>query len=218
MIDNLFAVFNRLPPPHISSSEFTVKESDSGATTKELHIDVGCELIQFGSEIFSGSSLPSSYMDKNCDGVAITKGDGGMTRMILAELKSDFSVNTIEKALTQTVVSLVKICAWLFMCDGFSPDNLNVHIIIACQTFKDGDAEADFLQRVNDSRTSGTRPLYGVLYGLTDGKPRKISLREVLSLCKSKCDIPLNGSMLDKVYIRIVRSQSYNEPVVRCKL
>ncbi len=118
----------------VGSLNFTITESAESASLKKLDVFYP---NRFYVEVPQSKSILKRVWDKvhsqnkDCDGVAIL-GEGDEAKyLLLAELKSRLKLKELEKAISQIVMSYLKMHSLFSLCRGYN-SLLMLEGIIAC--------------------------------------------------------------------------------------
>ena len=118
----------------VESPNLNIQENSDKAKLREL--EVFCP-EEFCVEVLQNSSVlkqiwkDTHERDQDCDGVAIL-GEGDEAKyLLLAELKSKLKLDDLEKAISQIVMSYLKMHSLFSLCKGYNSP-LELEGIIAC--------------------------------------------------------------------------------------
>lgn len=133
---------------------WVIEEHNQEASLRKLSIEgIGmgvyyneclCKDIELGAHW-------SKYMqNRNCDGICLSSIDN-QPHLFLADLKSAFGDEEIFEAICQMVHSYFKMVQLLSICaDNVEISNLNPHFVVACQTYKNKDHQAQVYEKMNE--------------------------------------------------------------------
>lgn len=199
-----------------TNNQWEIVENSNTATVKHLRIyqNDSC-FFTYTDNLFKGMSVfskRSSYLvDSDCDGFAyVYKDNSNKEQLLFADLKSRFSIQKIKEAYKQMIYSFLKLFAMQSICNGYSIDDQEIEMIVACKCFEN-QVQEEF---VNNEILKGQQiddKFLGLLYKLINNQHAIIKLNDFPPFK----DIPLNESIKNKeIKITLVLTNSYNEDTV----
>lgn len=207
LAQELIFFFNKIPKV-TSTQRITIKEEQDGAVLKKLNID---------STHYQLENLPKESLcedlwknkrthDCNCDGVILITDPTNNSQLLLIELKSKLEEEQFTKALTQIIISLLKIHTHFSLCASYE-DLLRLPVkVIICGS--DTMAWSDWIERKSIKQNGKLNKLDSLYRSLLGGNIKSIPLKDVLkkaSWAQGWC-IPQN--LLDiKLEIQILCSE-----------
>lgn len=199
-----------------TNNNWEIIENSNTAGVKHLliHQNDSC-FISYTDKLFKGMSAfterSSFLVNSDCDGFAyVYKDNSNKEQLLFADLKSRFSIQKIKEAYKQMIYSFLKLFVMQSICNGYSIDNQEIEMVVACKCFEDQEQE----DSVNNIILKGKQiddNFLGLLYKLINNQHAIIKLNDFPPIK----DIPLNESIKNKeIKITLVLTNSFNDDTV----
>lgn len=199
-----------------SQSSWIVCETDPNSTFRTLEVITnGARLIGFNQNLTK--SMPcitvkrsTKIEDKECDGLAFVNF-GGQERLLLVEMKSKYSTQSVSLAIRQMCFSFLKIHSVLSLCGEYILDQVEIDFCVATKCARDVDEESKVNMFKQQANMANEQKDFGCFFSdlFTKGKTI-VKFSELLKFIN--VDIPVSSSLKNKeITVHLQKTGQYNE-------
>lgn len=154
IIDSITSIFDKQASScGREHDSWDIEETQEGAVFKKLTIKRNNTLWGIiHNDFYKGLSALTSdrssfLLDKDCDGVALCKGEDKYD-IYLVDLKSSFSEGNIDKAFKQDFFTLLKLHMMFSICEDYKINNFKIICYVACPPCVDTNAMDDIKHNI----------------------------------------------------------------------
>lgn len=159
VIDNIKAIYNKKPYTQKYTGLVSIKEP-SNADTKQIDVlKAGIDFYLLAQEFYKNqpnvsTGKGSEIKDLDCDGIVFYKEDKKQ-HILAVELKSGFNGDKIREGYSQIFFTLLKLYAFLSLCDDFDFSKYKITSYLVCQPIKDLNEETAIWDNLLQKNTAG---------------------------------------------------------------